>query len=136
MVSAARTGVLAAQEKEVGTLVVQVGEAPLVDAVGVHDDGAPGGLAEDFGEADHGDPAAADEVGEEIARPHAGQLVRVAHQHQAAVPPQGGEQGPHEGDIHHGRLVHNDRVHRRGSLSLWAKTSRPVPGSNWVSSRR
>ena len=91
-------------------VVPQVGQLPPVDPVGAADDGALGGLPEDLGQAHHGDHPAADKVGEQVARPHAGQLVGVAHQDQPALRPQGGQQAVHEGDIHHGGLVHDHRV--------------------------
>ena len=103
-------GVPAAEEKEVAVVFSQVGEFPGVYHVGIADDGALGGLAEDLRQTDHGHRPAADQVGEQIARPHRGQLVRVPHQHQAAVPTQGGEKGGHQGHVHHGHLVHDDRV--------------------------
>lgn len=68
-------------------IVPQVGQLPPVDPVGAADDGALGGLPEDLGEAHHGDHPAADKVGEQVARPHAGQLVGVAHQDQPALRP-------------------------------------------------
>ena len=88
--------------------------APPVDQVGVADDGALGRLAEDLGEPHGGHRPAADQVGEQVPRPHRGQLVRVAHQHQPAVTPQGGQQGGHQRHVHHGGLVHDDRVRLQG----------------------
>ena len=82
--------------------------------MGVSDDGALGRLAKDLGETDGGHRPAADQVGEQVSRPHGGELVRVAHQHQPAVPPQGGHQGGHQGHVHHGDLVHNDRIRLQG----------------------
>lgn len=60
-------------------------EHPLVYLVGVADDGTLGSLAENLGEPHGGHHLAADEVGKQVARPHGGQLIRVAHQYQAAV---------------------------------------------------
>ena len=88
----------------------QVGQLPRVHQVCVADDGALGRLAEDLGEADGGHRPAADQIGEQISRPHGGELIRVPHQHQPAVPTQGSHQGGHQGHIHHGDLVHNDRI--------------------------
>ena len=78
--------------------------------MGVSDNGTLGRLAEDLGEADGGHRPAADQIREQVSRPHGGKLVRVAYQNQTAVPTQGSHQGGHQGHIHHGDLVHNDRI--------------------------
>ena len=79
------------EEKHVlGAVVMEGGHDPLVHLVSRTDDGALGRLAEHLVEPHHGHPAAPDQVGEQIPRPHAGELVRVPHQHQAAVLPEGG----------------------------------------------
>ena len=82
--------------------------------MGVADDGALGGLPEDLREANRGHPAGAQQVGEEVSRPYRGQLIGVPNQDEPAVPPEGGQEGPHQGHIHHGGLVHNDGVGLQG----------------------
>ena len=121
-------GVPAAEEEEVAVVLPQVGQLTGIHHVGVADDGALGGLAEDLGEADHGHRPAANQVGEQVARPHRRQLVRVPHQYQAAVPPQGGEEGGHQGHVHHGDLVHNDRVHLQGVVLVVGESQLPRAG--------
>ena len=69
--------------------------------------------------------AAADEVGEEVARPHGGELVGVAHQDEAAVVAQGGQEGPHEGHVHHGGLIHDDGVGGEGFVLVVGKDELP-----------
>ena len=59
------------RKKKSPPVVPQVGQLPPVDLVGVADDGALGGLAENFGQAHGGHHPAADEVGKQVARPHA-----------------------------------------------------------------
>lgn len=68
------------------------------------------GLPEDGGQVGVGHHPGADQVVKDLARPHRGQLVRIPHQHQPAVVGQGGQQGRHQGDVHHGGLVHDDRL--------------------------
>ena len=76
--------------------------------MGVADDGGLLRLAEDLGQTHHRHDAAADQVVKEPTRPHAGQLIRVAYQHQAALVLHGPQQRRHQGDVHHGHLVHDD----------------------------
>ena len=102
-------------------MVGQVRHNTLVDPVGVHDNGALLGLAENLGESHPRHHMAAQQVVQHVARPHGGQLVRVAHQHQAAVPPHGGQQGGHQGHVHHGGLVHNDGIHPQGVVLVLGK---------------
>ena len=68
------------QEKEVPVVLPQGRQLPPVDQMGVADDGALGRLPENGRQPHHGDSPAADEVGEQVPRPHGGELVRVAHQ--------------------------------------------------------
>ena len=121
-------GVPADHEEKVVVVAPQVGGNPLIDHVGVADDVALGGLPEDLGQTHRGDHPAADQVGEEVARTHGGQLVRVPHQHQPAVPGQGGEQGGHEDHIHHGGLVHDDGIHIQGIIAVVGKDQLPRLG--------
>ena len=110
-----------AQVEKVLGPVFQIGRRPPVDPVGVHDNGALPGLAENLGEGDGRHHAAPDQVVQHVPRPHRGQLIRVAHQHQPAVPPQRRQQRRHQGYVHHGRLVYNDRVRLQGVVLVFGK---------------
>ncbi len=103
-------GRAAAQEEAVAVLCGQNGQLAAVDGVGVHDDEALPGLPENFRQADGRDDAAADEVGKQVARADARQLVRVADEHKAGLLRQRLEQTVHEQHVDHGHLVHDDGV--------------------------
>ena len=103
-------GRAAAQEEAVAVLCGQNRQLAAVDGVGVHDDEALPGLPENFRQADGRDDAAADEVGKQVARADARQLVRVADEHKAGLLRQRLEQTVHEQHVDHGHLVHDDGV--------------------------
>ena len=102
-------------------MVGQVWHNTLVDPVGVHDNGALLGLAENLGESHPRHHMAAQQVVQHVARSHGRQLIRVTHQYQAAIPPHGGQQGGHQGHVHHGGLVHNDGIHPQGVVLVLGK---------------
>ena len=105
-----RVRIAAAEEEEVALPVVQPGGLPLIDGVGVADDGGLLRLTEHLRQRDGGDHAAAEHIPQHAARPHGGQLVGVAHQHKAAAGTEGFQQGAHQLDVHHADLVHDDGV--------------------------
>ena len=89
-------GVPAAEEKEVAVAEILEGrQAAAVYRVGRPDNGTGLCLPENLCQGHHGDTSAADEIGKYISRPHRGQLIRVAYHDEAAVGPQGREQGVH-----------------------------------------
>jgi len=88
----------------------QLRHGALVDAVRVGDDPARGRLAEHLRQPDHRDGARADHVGQHLARPHARQLVHVAHQQQRRVVGQCLQQGAHQRHIDHAALVHHQQA--------------------------
>ena len=83
---------------------------PLVDPVGVDDDQAPLGLAEDLGRGAPPRPPGADEVGEHAPGPDRRELVDVAHQDQPAVVRHRLEHVVGEDRVEHGRLVDDQQV--------------------------
>ena len=95
---------------EVGGLLAQHGHQPLVDPMGVGDDPALGGLAEDLRQADHVQPAAVHAVPEHVPAAHGGKLVRVPHQKKAGAPGQSVQKGVHQRHVHHAHLVHDDHI--------------------------
>ncbi|CAN4049907.1 Aminotransferase class V domain-containing protein, partial [Dysosmobacter welbionis] len=100
----------AAEEEEVSLVVGQLGRLAQVHRVGVADDGRLLRLAEHLPEEHRLHPAAADQVGEHVSRPHGGQLVRIPHQHQPGAGPQGPQQSGKQRQVHHGHLIHDHRV--------------------------
>ena len=63
----------------------EIGHRALIDAMGVSDDPAPGGLPEHLGEAHHGHDARADDVGQYLPGSDRGQLVDIADNQQRSV---------------------------------------------------
>ena len=100
----------AAEEEEVSLVVGQLGRLAQVHRVGVADDGRLLRLAEHLPEEHRLHPAAADQVGEHVSRPHGGQLVRIPHQHQPGAGPQGPQQSGKQRQVHHRHLIHDHRV--------------------------
>ena len=76
--------------------------------MGVADDGGLLRLPEHLPEKHSLDLFAADQVGKHISRPHGGQLVRIAHQHQPGAGAQRPQQCGEQGHVHHAHLVHDD----------------------------
>ena len=63
----------------------EIGHCALVDAMGVDDDPARGGLPEHLGEAHHRHSARADDVGQDLPRSDGWQLVDIADDQQRRV---------------------------------------------------
>ena len=80
------------------------------DAVGVFHDHALILLAEDAGQANGGHHPAANHLAEDVARAHAGQLIRVAHHDNAAAVLQGGQQALEELGVHHAHLIQHHHI--------------------------
>ena len=84
--------------------------------MGVADDGGALRLAEDLPQEDGLHPSGADEVREDVAGAHGGELVGVPHHHKAGAGAQGTQQRREEGQVHHAHLVHDDGVGLQGLL--------------------
>ena len=104
------------EEKVVRGSVFELRRHAGVDKVRVAHDHRLPGLAENIAQGDGRNAAAANEVGKNVARAHARQLVRVADQNEAAARAQRRKQRAHEGKVYHGRLVHDERVSLEGFL--------------------
>ena len=78
--------------------------------VGIFHDEAAFGLPEDLVEADGGHAPGADDLAQQVAGAHAGQLVGVAHHNDAAAVTQGRDQRLKQLDVHHAHLVQNDHI--------------------------
>ena len=77
---------------------------------GVAHDGTVRGLAVHLRQGHDGHSAAGDDVSQHLARADAGQLIGVAHQHEAAAVGQGAQQLVHEHDVDHAGLVDQHAV--------------------------
>lgn len=91
-----------------------------VDLVGVGNDLAAGGLAEDFGELGDGSGSAGDDISECGAGTDGGQLVDVADQEKVTVFGEGAKEAVHEEDVYHGAFVDDEQlgVERAGFVAL------------------
>ena len=112
-------------EEEVTVLGGQNGQLPLIDRVGVHDDEALPGLAEDLRQGDRRHRAAADQIGKEISRSHGRKLVRITDQNQACLLRQGFQQAVHQKHVHHGHLIDDQRVAVQGLALVALKIHLP-----------
>ena len=80
------------------------------DVVGVFHDQAPRRLPEDLVQADRGHQPGADHLAQNVARPHTGQLVGIAHHDDAAAVAQRCNKGLKQLHIHHAHFVQNDHI--------------------------
>ncbi len=123
MVSRAESGVFAFDEVEVriGTAAWRGdGRLAAVNAVGVCDDEARLGLAEDLPESHAGNGARRDDIAEKGAGPHARQLVDVAHEHHARAIANRLQESVGHGQIDHRGFVDDEDIglQRRARVSL------------------
>ena len=98
------------QEKEIPALVVHEQLVSLQDPVGVHDNIALTGLAEDMVEHDGPEGTGFDQVLQDTAGAHAGQLVDVADQDQPGADRDRLQQRVEKIHVHHGHLIDNDDI--------------------------
>ena len=100
--------------------------------------GAAGRLPADYGGGPG--PASLGGAGERVQRSHPQRPGEPGepHHNQPAVVPQGGEQGAHEGQIHHAHLVHNHRLRLQGILGALLEGHLPgvTPSISAGSTRR
>ena len=76
----------------------------------IHDNQALLRLPKNLGQTDRFNRAAGNEIRKEPAGADARKLVWVAHQNQLRLLGQGQQQTVHQQHVHHGNLVHNQRV--------------------------
>ena len=82
------------------------------------DDHAPRGLAEDVLEADRGDRAGRDQLGERLTRAHRRELIGIAHQHHMRPWTDGPQQGHHQLQVRHRRLVDDQQITGKRILGI------------------
>ena len=86
----------------------QTRELAGIDAVGVGHDVAGCRLAEHLSQSHHRDLLRLDQVAQHHTRPHAGQLVDIAHQQHLRLGRNGFEQRVSQEQIQHRGLIHHD----------------------------
>ena len=87
-----------------------MGHLSLHDTVSVLDDQAFLRLPEDIRQPHSGDHIGTQYLAQNVARPHAGQLVGVPHHDDAAVVARRRKQGLKQLDIHHAHLIEDDDI--------------------------
>ena len=98
----------------------QVGNGAPIDPVGAAHDAAARRLAEDFGQAYHGNRVRGDDVGQHLARTDRRQLVDVAYEQQGSVIWYSPEQGLHQHDVHHRGLVDHQQIAAQWVVAICA----------------
>src|SRR5208337_5532315 len=88
----------------------EVRNRALIDPMGAGDDPAVGGLAEDLGQPHDGYSAGRDDVGQNLTWPDRGELIDIADNQQRGMVGYGFQQGLHQQDVDHGRLVDDQQV--------------------------
>ena len=87
-----------------------MGHLSLYDAVSVLDDQAFLRLPKDIGQPHSGDNIGTQYLAQNVARPHAGQLVSVSYHDDAAVVARRRKQGLKQLYIHHAHLIEDDDI--------------------------
>ena len=98
------------QKEEIVCLTALLQRLTADDVVGVLHNKAAFGLPEDLVQADGGHQPGADDLAQNVAGPHAGQLVGIAHHNNAAAVPQGCNERLKQLHIHHTHLIQNDHI--------------------------
>ena len=115
------SGGLAALYEEVAALFVEHGHLARVDAVRAHHYHALAALAMYLAQPHAGHRAARYYVAQHAARPHGGQLIGVAHQHQPRAVHHRVQQRAHKQYVHHGHLVADERLYLQRMLPVAAE---------------
>ena len=113
-------GILGRNEVEVAVAGrrAEIGHRALIDAMGVSDDPARGGLPEHLGEAHDRDDARADEVGQYLPGSDGRQLVDIADDQQRRVIRRRLHQRLHQHDVDHGGLVDHEQIAIEGIVGV------------------
>ena len=98
------------QKEEIVCLAALLQRLTADDVVGVFHNKAASGLPEDLVQADGGHQPGADDLPQNVAGPHAGQLIGIAHHDNAAAVPQGCNERLKQLHIHHTHLIQNDHI--------------------------
>ena len=111
----------------------EIGHRALIDAMGVDDDPARGGLPEHLGQAHHGHSARADDVGQHLPRSDGGQLVDIADDQQRRVVWDRFHERLHQHDVDHRGLVDDEQIAIEGIVgvafepaALWIDLQEPM----------
>ena len=118
-----RLGPLAGEKEKVGVGgIVEWRDVTFVHLVGGLDDAALGRLPIDMGEPSDRHDSARDQIGEEIARSHGGELVRVADEEDVAMSGDRLEKGGHQAQIDHRGLVDDEEISRERAMAIAGKS--------------
>jgi hypothetical protein len=82
----------------------------LIDTMGIDDDPALSGLAEDLGQAHDWHGTRCDDVGERLSWLDRRQLINVTDEQQLGLVRQGVQQSPHQRHVDHRRLVDDEQI--------------------------
>lgn len=89
--------------------------------MGVDDNGALPGLAEDFTERHDGDDTRIDDVLQDVPGTDGRKLVHVPHEDQGGPSGNGLEEVMHEDRVDHGSLVDDEKIHVEGRVLVFLK---------------
>jgi hypothetical protein len=104
-------GIRCIDEVEVAALdPSQVRHLALVDSMCIGDDAALGGLAEDLGQKHHRHGARDNDVGQNLPRPHGGELIGIADEQQRRRCRQSAEHSAHQRYVDHRDLVDDQQI--------------------------
>ena len=93
--------------------------------MGIHNDQALLGLAEDLRQPHHGKVSCPDHILEGKSRPHRRQLIRISHQNQPFVSGDRPQKAVEQLHIHHGHLIYNHRIRLQGIVLVPDKAHFP-----------
>ena len=103
----------------------KTGHHALIDAMGVDDDSARGGLPEHLGQSHYGHSARADDVGQHLPRSDGWQLVDIADDQQRRVVWRRFHERLHQHDIDHRGLVDDEQIAIEGIVSVAFEPTAP-----------
>ena len=102
--------ILAAHKEKVTFYIAQFRHFAVIDPVGIHNNETFLGLAENLRQPDCGKLTAAKHIAERKTGTYRRQLVRVTHQNQPFARGHRLQEAVEQLHIHHGHLVHNNRI--------------------------
>ena len=113
-------GILGRNEVEVAVAGrrAKIGYRSLIDAMGVDDNPARGGLPEHLGEAHHRYSARADDVGQHLPGSDGRQLIDISNDQQRCVIGNCSHKRLHQQDVDHRRLVDDEQIAIEGIISV------------------
>src|SRR5271155_1402162 len=96
----------------------KIGHDALIDAMGIDDDPARGGLPEDLRQAHHRDGTRSDDVGQDLPGSDRGQLIDVSNYQQRRVIWNGFRKRLHQQDVDHRSFVDHEQITIEGIVGI------------------